>query len=106
MEATRGDASPPPESPFYSQAGKAEDWLYASKEPFQVRLIKLATSKVIDRPPGANQRHMGISHGAPSHIPRARHLPRAMHTAYVAKKAGVVGNVERRLSVSKPVDLG
>ena len=97
MEATRGDASPPPpEYPFYSQAGKAEDWLYASEEPFQVRLIKLATSEVIDRPPRANQRRMGIGHGAPSHIPRVRHLPHATHATYVAKKTGVVGNMEPR----------
>ena len=96
MEVTREDASPPPpECPFYSQTGKAEDWLYASEEPCQVRLIKLATSEVVDRPPRANQRRMGIGHGAPSHIPRVRHLPRAMHAAYVAKKTGLVGNVER-----------
>ena len=95
---TREDASPPPpEFPLYSQAGKAGDQLDASEEPLQVRPIKLAMSEVIDRPPRTNQRRMGIGHGAPSHIPRARHLPRAMHAAYVAEKAGVLGNVERRL---------
>ena len=75
----------------------AEDWLYSSEDPFQVRLIKLAMSEVVNRSPHANQRCMGIGHGAPSHIPRVRHLPRAMHVSYVAEKTGVVGNVERRL---------
>ena len=93
----REDASPPPpEFPLYSQAGKAENRLYASEEPFQVRLIKLATSEVIDRPPRANQRRMGIGHGAPSHIPCVRHLPRAMHAAYVVRGAGVMGGVESK----------
>ena len=62
--------------PFDSQAGKAKDRLYASEEPVQVRLIKLATSEVINRPP--------------------RHLPRTVHAAYVVKRAGMMGNVERR----------
>ena len=92
---TQEDASPPPpEFPLYSQAGKAGDRLYTSEETFQVPLIKLATSEVIYRPPRANQRRMGIGHGAPSHIPRVHHLPHAMHASYVAKKTGVVGNVE------------
>ena len=57
------------------------------KSPFKSGSLKpLVTSEVIDRPPRANQRRMGIGHGAPSHIPRVRHLPHAMHAAYVAKR--------------------
>ena len=36
---------------FIAERGRLKDWLYASGEPVLVRLIKLATSKAIDRPP-------------------------------------------------------
>ena len=97
-EKTREDASPPPPGPlFTAKQRKLKTGSTPLKSPLKSGSLKaLVTSGVIGRPPRANQRRMGICHGTPFHILRIRHLPGAMHAAYVAKKMGVVGNMERR----------
>ena len=89
---------PPPDSPIIAkQEGLGAGSIPPLKGPFESGSLKpLITSEVVDRLPRANQRRMGIGHGAPSHTLQVRHLPRTMHAAYLAKKAGMVGNVERQ----------
>ena len=97
-EKTREDASPPPPEPlFIAKQRRLKTGSTPLKSPFKSGSLKpLVMSEVIDRPPRTNQRRVGIGHGAPSHTLHVRHLPRTMHAVYMAKKAGVVGNVEQR----------